>query len=611
MTGRRGGRIRSALIISVLVGTSVVASAQAATVLLGDQLLEAKHDQNVAGKAEAFRTTATTSGTLTKLTVYVESTSAATKLNAGIYADANGHPGSLLGQGMITAVVKGTWNDVPISAAAVSAGSVYWIAILSPTSTGTLQFREAAAGASEGSASSTLTALPATWASGARYTDGPLSAYGSGDTSVTPMLQVSPLTVSFGAQVGGSDPAAAQVSVANTGGGSLLFSAASDSPWLTVSPTSGGAPQTLQLSASIASLSAGTYTGHVTVTSDGTTGSPATVTVTLQVAPPTPPSPLDWPQVDYNAARTGTAAGETIISPSNASTLRRSWATVLDAKITAQPLFLKQVTVGGQLHDIVVAATNGNSVYALDAGSGAILWRKNFGSQAAINAIPGGFGVGASPAADKANGRIYVVSDDGRLHGLSMTDGSDAVTPLTLISGPTTNKVWGGLNLNGSDLYIATASDGSDSPPWRGRVYHVSVAGNALQLAGTWDVVPSIAPPSGGGGIWGYGGVSVDTSTGNVYATPGADSAEQYTPYANRIVALSGSLSLLGSYLPPEPTTFPCSGAPCDLDFGATPVVFHPTDCPTLTAVGNKNGNLYVTGRASSRQAGLRSRSSS
>jgi outer membrane protein assembly factor BamB len=304
---------------------------------------------------------------------------------------------------------------------------------------------------------------------------------------------------------------------------------------------------------------------------------------------------LDWSQIDYDSARTGTATGEITISPSNASTLRRSWASVLDGKITAQPLFLKQVTIGGQLHDVVIGATNGNSVYALDAGTGAILWRKNFGSQAGIHAIPGGFGVGASPAVDKLAARIYVVSDDGRLHSLSMTDGSDAVTPLALISEPTTNKVWGGLNLSGSDLYIATASDGSDSPPWRGRVYHVSVAGNALQLAGTWDVVPSIAPPSGGGGIWGYGGVSVDTSTGNVYATPGADSAEQYTPYANRIVALSGGLSLLGSYLPPEPPTYPCSGAPCDLDFGATPVVFHPANCPTLTAVGNKNGNLYVT----------------
>ena len=115
-------------------------------------------------------------------------------------------------------------------------------------------------------------------------------------------------------------------------------------------------------------------------------------------------------------------------------------------------------------------------------------------------------------------------------------------------------------------------------------------------MLGTWDVVPGIAAPNGGGGIWGYGGVSVDPATGNVYAASGADSNEKYTPYANRVIGLGAGLTLLGSYLPPEPNNFPCSGSPCDLDFGATPVVYHPSGCPTLTATGNKNGFVYVIG---------------
>ena len=571
-------------------------TAPAATTLLGNPTIFTKKDSDTAGRAEAFRATATASGTLTQLSVYLDSASSTTKLTAGVYSDANGHPGALLGQGTITSPIKGAWNNLAVPGAQITSGATYWIGILSPNGSGTLQFRIGTGGASETSSSSTLTSLPGSWSTGSRYPDGPLSAYGSGDTSSTPILQVSPVTISFAGQVGGTDPAPAQVSVANAGGGSLLFSDTSDSSWLSVAPSSGSAPQTLQVAASLAGLAAGTYTGHVTVSSPGVTGSPATVTVTLQVSQPTPPSPLDWLQIEHDSSRSGNAAGETVIGPGNASTLRPSWSTTVDGKVTAQPLFLKQVTVGGQVRDVVIAATSANSVYALDAATGAILWRKNFGAQGSNPAIPGGFGVTGTPAIDKPNGRIYAVADDGSLHTLALADGSDVASPLAVISGPTTNKVWGGLNLYGSDLYIATASDGADTAPWRGRIYHLSVAGSSPQLLGTWDVVPGIAAPNGGGGIWGYGGVSVDPATGNVYAASGADSNEKYTPYANRVIGLGAGLTLLGSYLPPEPNNFPCSGSPCDLDFGATPVVYHPSGCPTLTATGNKNGFVYVIG---------------
>ena len=65
--------------------------------LFGDQQIEGVVDYNDPGMAEAFRTTASASGTLSKLTVYVDAGSNATKLTAGVYADAAGHPGALLG----------------------------------------------------------------------------------------------------------------------------------------------------------------------------------------------------------------------------------------------------------------------------------------------------------------------------------------------------------------------------------------------------------------------------------------------------------------------------------------------------------------------------------
>jgi hypothetical protein len=149
--------------------------------LLGDQTIEATADSNTGGRAEAFRTTGTTTGSLSQLTVYVASTSTATQLVVGLYADSGGHPGALLTQGTLTSPAKGAWVNVSVPAASVTAGTTYWIAILSPSGAGTIQFRDKAGGASETSSSSTLTSLPATWTTGVRYTDGPVSAYGSGN----------------------------------------------------------------------------------------------------------------------------------------------------------------------------------------------------------------------------------------------------------------------------------------------------------------------------------------------------------------------------------------------------------------------------------------------
>jgi hypothetical protein len=576
------------------VGVTVQNTASAA--LVGDQTIESGADNNVAGVAEAFKATASATGTVTSLSVYVDSGSAATKLTAGLYADSGGHPGSLLAQGTLTAPVAASWNSVPLSASAgVTSGTAYWIALLSPSGTGSLKFRDrccAGTGtATEVSSSSALATLPATWATGSTSKDGPASAYGVG-TTTNPALSVTPGALSFGAVQGGAAPPAAQLSVTNTGTGSLSFTAASDAAWLSVSPATGTAPQTLQVSASPAGLAVGTYTGHVTVTAAGVQGSPATVTVTFAVSQPG--SAADWTTIDHDPSRSGAAAAETAISTGSAPNLTQAWATAVDGKVTSQPLYARGVQVGGQAHDVVVVGTAANSVYALDAGSGAVLWRRNFGSEPDNCAIPGGFGVTASPVIDRSVGRVYTVADDGTLHALALADGTDAAPPQQLISGAATNKVWGGLNLVNGTLYIASASDGCDTAPWRGQIYRVDVTGATPHVLGSWAVVPGIAPPNGGGGIWGYGGVAVDTASGNVYAATGADSNETYQQYADRMVALDPLLNLLGSYGPPEPSTFPCAGAPCDLDFGATPLVFQPSGCPTMVVAGNKNGNLYL-----------------
>jgi Viral BACON domain len=120
-----------------------------------------------------------------------------------------------------------------------------------------------------------------------------------------PGLGVSQTSVSFGANFGlPFDPAPVDVDVTNSGGGTLTFTATSDSPWLMVTPGNGTAPESIGITATLGTLAVGTYTGHVTVTAAGAQGSPATITVTLAVASPPSNTPF-WAQWGANPQHTG------------------------------------------------------------------------------------------------------------------------------------------------------------------------------------------------------------------------------------------------------------------------------------------------------------------
>ena len=105
-----------------------------------------------------------------------------------------------------------------------------------------------------------------------------------------PKLAVAPASLSFSGVEAGAQPATKTLAVANDGGGSLAFTASDDAPWLSVTPGSGSAPQTLTVTANTAGLTAGTYTGTVTVAAPGVTGAPAAIPVTLTVTAPAPPA---------------------------------------------------------------------------------------------------------------------------------------------------------------------------------------------------------------------------------------------------------------------------------------------------------------------------------
>lgn len=91
---------------------------------------------------------------------------------------------------------------------------------------------------------------------------------------------------SFAYTLGGSAPATQAVNISNAGGGTLAWSAASNSPWLTVSPASGMGAGTLTLGINTSGLSAQTYNGGIAITAAGAANSPQTIFVALSVSAP-------------------------------------------------------------------------------------------------------------------------------------------------------------------------------------------------------------------------------------------------------------------------------------------------------------------------------------
>ena len=106
---------------------------------------------------------------------------------------------------------------------------------------------------------------------------------------VPPAIGTSPTSLSFTAQQGGSNPAAQTVSISNTGGGTLTWSASDNATWLTVSPASGTGNGSVSVSAATGTLTAGSYSATVTLSATGAT--PVTVPVAFTVtAAPVPPA---------------------------------------------------------------------------------------------------------------------------------------------------------------------------------------------------------------------------------------------------------------------------------------------------------------------------------
>jgi outer membrane protein assembly factor BamB len=274
------------------------------------------------------------------------------------------------------------------------------------------------------------------------------------------------------------------------------------------------------------------------------------------------------------------------ITSRTARRLKLKWVKALDGSIVASPLY-----ANGTLY----VETEAGSVYALRASDGAVRWQRTLGTVATQSC--GTYGLTSTGAIDLARNVLYAISADGFLHALSLADGRErAGWPVGITSAHADGEyVWGGLRLLRNMVYVPVASycdvPGSDGHVANGRLVAVDV--RSARVTATFDPVEG---DGNLGGIWGWGGVSVDPAGKTLWT--GIGNSHVYDPtcscytdnagLGDSMVKLSPDLRVLGSY---RPMNIP-SGL--DFDYGSAPLLFQPKGCKPFVAGNDKNGWMYV-----------------
>jgi hypothetical protein len=151
----------------------------------------------------------------------------------------------------------------------------------------------------------------------------------------------------------------------------------------------------------------------------------------------------------YDNNRTGWNPNETVLTPANVNT--KSFGLLqtvpLDAQVDGQPLVVPGVviTAGNYQgkHDVVYVATEGNTIFAIDAESGTVLLKPNFGAPVTTPPVCGpspALGIHSTPVIDLSSNTMYVLiyTNDStgpayRIHGLDLGSLTDKV-PAQLVA---------------------------------------------------------------------------------------------------------------------------------------------------------------------------------
>jgi len=176
------------------------------------------------------------------------------------------------------------------------------------------------------------------------------------------------------------------------------------------------------------------------------------------------PPASEWLTWGYDQERTGWNRAETTLSKDNVSRLVLTWKSELPVapreialSTLTSPLVVEGVATPQGRRTLLFIAGRDDSVFAIDADSGKIVWQKTFPNaltppQTATWLCSNT--QNATPVIDKRNGIIYLNTSDGKLRGLSLATGDERLTPADFVTPFAKN--WS-LNLIDDVIYSPTA----------------------------------------------------------------------------------------------------------------------------------------------------------
>ena len=161
-------------------------------------------------------------------------------------------------------------------------------------------------------------------------------------------------------------------------------------------------------------------------------------------------TPIAVTTYHYNTLRTGWNSAETILSAKSfPSTFGVLQTVALDDQVDAQPLLVPGLQIAGGTHDVLYVVTENNTVYAIDANSGAILLQRNLGAPVPVplgcsNNGPN-VGITGTPVIDLVKGEMFLIAyvngttPSYQLHAINLTTLADSLAPVTVAASQTLN----------------------------------------------------------------------------------------------------------------------------------------------------------------------------
>ena len=317
------------------------------------------------------------------------------------------------------------------------------------------------------------------------------------------------------------------------------------------------------------------------------------------------------PTAQYDNTRNGVNSQETILTPSNVSTVVTQNTWTLDGPIYSQVLYVPGVTISAVVYNVLIVATMNNTVYALnaDAPASPVLWSTNFGTAWSSYPDAGNFyhqsiGILSTPVIDVSGGYIYAVTVNNTptytLRKISLTTGvqSTSINITASVTGSGTGSSGGTLafsaanenqrvplTLAGGNVYVAFSASneggGSLSHGW-------IISYDTATL--TQQAVFCTTPNGIFGGIWeSSGGMAADGS-GNIYAVTGNGTYDgaASSDYGQTVIKLNSSLVVQDWFTPSNNSTTTSEDA--DLSSGRAMLI----PGTTLLTIGSKDGRIWV-----------------